>query len=84
MSAHSTADTHDEDEPDIHLPPPSLSPAIIALGVTIACFGLLSTPILIAAGGAVFLLGLVTWLIDDARTFGRASDPTDGGHGAAH
>ncbi len=81
MTAHTTIDAHDDDEQDIHLPAPSLSPAIIALGVTIACFGLLSTPILIAVGGAVFLLGLVTWLIDDARTFGQASDQTDGGHG---
>lgn len=83
MSAHHAADTHDEDEADIHLPPPSLSPAVIALGVTIACFGLLSTPILIAVGGAIFLLGLVTWLIDDARAFGHASDG-GGGPGAAH
>lgn len=74
---------HDDDETEIHLPAPSFSPAIIALGVTIACFGLLSTPILIAVGLAVFLLGLVTWLIDDARTFGEHSDHIDV-HGESH
>lgn len=56
---------------------------IIAVGVTIACFGLLTTPILIAAGGAVLLLGLATWLIDDARGFAAGSDVTDG-HGGSH
>lgn len=74
---------HDEDEPEIHLPAPSFSPPIIALGVTLAAFGLLFTPILIAAGSAVFLLGLVTWLIDDARTFGEHSDHIDV-HGESH
>lgn len=84
MSHHTAADAHDEDEHDIHLPAPSLSPLIIAVGVTFACFGLLSTPLLIAAGGAIFMFGLVTWLIDDARTFDEAADLPGGGHGAAH
>jgi len=81
VSAHGTA-MHDEEETEIHLPPPSFSPVIIAIGVTIACFGLLSTPILIAAGGVIFLIGLATWLIDDARAFGDA--PDTGGHGGGH
>ena len=80
MTAHGAA-AHDDDEHEIHLPAPSFSPPIIALGVTIACFGLLSTPLLIAAGGAVFLFGLVTWLIDDARGFAAGLDWTDGEHG---
>lgn len=83
MSHQSVAATHDEDEHDIHLPAPSLSPLVISVGVTLACFGLLFTPILIAVGGVIFLIGLATWLIDDARTFGQASDD-GGGHGAAH
>ena len=74
---------HDEDETEIHLPAPSFSPAIIAVGVTIACFGLLSTPILIALGLVIFLVGLATWLIDDARGF-AAADSHDGAHGGGH
>ena len=84
MTHHSAADAHDKDEDEIHLPAPSLSPLIISVGVTLACFGLLATPILIAVGGAIFLVGLVTWLIDDARTFGETADVHGGGHGAAH
>lgn len=83
MTHHSSAETHDEDEHDIHLPAPSLSPLVISVGVTLACFGLLATPILIAVGGAIFMIGLVTWLIDDARTFDEAAD-LPGGHGSAH
>jgi hypothetical protein len=84
VTAHG-ARTHDEDEDEIHLPAPSFAPAVIALGVTIACFGLLTTPILIVAGGAVFLLGLVSWLIDDARGFAQASHVDwDGGEGGHH
>ncbi|HEX4743672.1 MAG TPA: hypothetical protein VFW12_03265 [Candidatus Limnocylindria bacterium] len=79
MAAHGGA-AHHEDEEEIHLPPPSFSPVIIAIGVTIACFGLLSTPILIAAGGVILLIGLATWLIDDARAFGSAPDTGHGGH----
>jgi len=82
VTDHTAADAHDGDEHSIHLPAPSLSPLVISVGVTLACFGLLFTPILIAVGGVTFLIGLATWLIDDARTFGQAAD--DGGHGAAH
>jgi hypothetical protein len=74
---------HDEDETEIHLPPPSFSPIVIAIGVTIACFGLLSTPILIGLGGVIVLIGLATWLIDDARAFAGAGDAHDG-HGGGH
>ncbi len=83
MTAHGAA-AHDDDDHDIHLPAPSFSPVIIALGVTIASFGLLWTPILIAVGGAVLLFGLVTWLVDDARAFAAGSDQIDGGHGGGH
>ena len=83
MTAHGAA-AHDEDEHEIHLPAPSFSPVVIAIGVTVACVGLLATPILIAVGGAVVLLGLATWLIDDARGFAAGSDAADGGHGGSH
>ena len=68
------------DQP-IHLPPPSLSPAIIALGVTFISFGILSSVILIGIGVVLLLVGLATWLIDDARAYTQVSDE---GHGGAH
>jgi 1,4-dihydroxy-2-naphthoate octaprenyltransferase len=69
------------DQP-IHMPPPSLSPFIIGVGVTFISFGVLWSVILIGIGVLLLLVGLATWLIDDARAYTQASD--DGGHGGAH
>ncbi|HEY8830853.1 MAG TPA: hypothetical protein VIM83_09675 [Candidatus Limnocylindria bacterium] len=68
------------DQP-IHMPPPSLSPVIIAIGVTFISFGILWSLILIGIGVVLLLVGLATWLIDDARAYTQASDE---GHGGAH
>ncbi|HEY8757129.1 MAG TPA: hypothetical protein VIN74_01400 [Candidatus Limnocylindria bacterium] len=68
------------DQP-IHMPPPSLSPVIIAIGVTFISFGILWSVILVGIGIVLLLVGLATWLIDDARAYTQASDE---GHGGAH
>ena len=68
-------------EPEPHLPSPSLSPAIIGLGVTILSFGILFGLVLIVLGAVILLIGMVTWLIDDANTFVAAGD-RDHGHGS--
>ena len=69
------------DQP-IHMPPPSLSPVTIGIGVTFISFGILWSVILVAIGVILLLIGLATWLIDDARAYTQA--PDDGGHGGAH
>lgn len=61
-------------EHEIHLPGPSLSPPLLGLGVTILAFGVLFGLPLIIAGFAIFLVGLITWLIDDARAYAKAPD----------
>ncbi len=78
MSGHHETTAAAEHEP--HLPAPSLSPAIIGLGVTILSFGILFGLWLIALGAAILVIGLVTWLIDDASAYVAAGD-RDGGHG---
>lgn len=35
---------------------------------------------LLVAGGVIFVIGIATWLIDDARAYNAAGDPTDGAH----
>jgi 1,4-dihydroxy-2-naphthoate octaprenyltransferase len=65
------------DQP-IHMPPPSLSPVTIGVGVTFISFGILWSPILVAIGAVLLVVGLATWLIDDARAYTHASD--EGGH----
>jgi 1,4-dihydroxy-2-naphthoate octaprenyltransferase len=68
------------DQP-IHMPPPSLSPVIIGIGVTFISFGILWSVILVGIGVLLLLVGLATWLIDDARAYTQASDE---GHDGAH
>ena len=65
-------------EHEIHVPGPSLSPPIVGLGVTILSFGILFGLPLILVGFAILVIGLATWLIDDARRF--AESPDDGHH----
>lgn len=57
-----------------------MSPPIIGLGVTFLSFGVLVGVWLIAIGVVILLLGLATWLIDDARAYIAAGD-RDSGHG---
>jgi hypothetical protein len=61
-------------EHEIHLPGPSLSPPILGLGVTILAFGILFGLPLIIIGFGILVIGLVTWLIDDAKRFADAPD----------
>jgi hypothetical protein len=61
-------------EHEIHLPGPSLSPPILGLGVTILAFGVLFGWPLMVVGFGILVIGLVTWLIDDARRYGQAPD----------
>lgn len=74
MSAH-----HDDEHP-IHLPQPSFSPPLLGLGVLLLTFGVLAGPVLLVVGGLILVIGIATWLIDDARAYGSASDPADGPH----
>lgn len=54
---------------------------IIGLGVTILSFGILYGLVLIALGAVILVIGLATWLIDDAHAYVAAGDPTEhGGH----
>jgi hypothetical protein len=78
VSGHHETTAVDEHEP--HAPAPSLSPAIIGLGVLILAFGVLYGLILIVVGALILVIGLATWLIDDARAYVAAGDP-DAGHG---
>ena len=78
MSGHHSATDSVEHEP--HAPAPSISPPVIGLGVMILSFGILWSVILIVVGVAILLVGLLTWLIDDARAYASAPEPTDGAH----
>lgn len=74
MSSH-----HGEEHP-IHLPAPSFSPPLLGLGVMLTTFGVLVGPALLIVGGVILVFGIATWLIDDARAYANAPEPTDGAH----
>jgi hypothetical protein len=63
--------TRDEGVPppseQVHLPPPSLLPAIVALGITVALVGLLFNPVLCALGLLVTVIAIARWITDVRR-----------------
>ena len=72
--------SHHGDEHPVHVPQPSISPAILGLGVMLIAFGVLLGPVFLIVGGVIFVIGIATWLIDDARAYVSATDPADGTH----
>lgn len=66
-------------EDEIHLPSPTIAPAVIGLGVVFLSFGILYGIALLLLGAAFMVLGIVIWLINDAREFVKAGE--HGGHG---
>ncbi|TMG52830.1 MAG: hypothetical protein E6H84_13220 [Chloroflexi bacterium] len=73
------ASHHGDDHP-IHVPQPSISPPILGLGVMFLAFGVLVGAPFLVIGGVIFVIGIATWLIDDARAYQAAGEPTDGAH----
>ena len=67
-----------------HLPPPSIRPLIMSIGLMVACFGLayITTPpiglILLLVGLLIFGIGLGGWIYDDIRAAREAQQ--HGGH----
>lgn len=76
MAEHHGAPTQAEEE--IHLPPPTLAPATVGLGVMLLSFGILFGIALVVAGVLFMVLGIVVWLVNDAREFVRTGER--GGH----
>jgi len=55
-------------EEHIHMPSPSFSPIVLALGLTILCFGLAFGAVAVVLGAVVTVIGLGTWIADDIRS----------------
>ena len=62
-------DAHAE-TPLPHMPAPSLSPIILAFGMTFLIFGIALGPIAIALGVIGIIIGLGTWLYDEIKNAG--------------
>jgi hypothetical protein len=70
----------DREEHTIHSPQPSFSPPILGLGVLLLSLGVIVGVPLLVAGAVIFVIGIATWLVDDARAYIQAGEPTDGAH----
>ncbi len=66
-----------------HMPAPSLSPLILAAGMTMAAFGIVLGPALIILGVIGILVGLGTWLYDEIVSASTVTEDhgSDDAHG---
>lgn len=61
-------DAHEE---HIHMPSPSWSPIILALGMTLLTFGVsLASIVFVPLGAVITLIGLGTWIYDEIKNAG--------------
>lgn len=70
---------------DIHLPPGSLQPLALTIGVTMALLGLTHSVVMLVAGLVIFLWALTLWIRDARAEYrhlpsGDAADDTEDGH----
>jgi hypothetical protein len=56
-------------------PKPSYAPFLVALGITMAFWGLATSPVMSAGGFVVFAWGLGSWLRDVARSWRNSHAP---------
>ncbi|MEO6063671.1 MAG: cytochrome c oxidase subunit 4 [Thermoflexales bacterium] len=62
------AQVEDAHEEEIHMPPPSWSPIILALGMTLLVFGVsLASIVFVPMGAVLILIGLGTWIYDEIK-----------------
>ena len=51
-------------DPEVHLPPPSVWPFVLGAGVTMAAFGVVNSVLFIVAGAVLVAWALVGWIQD--------------------
>ena len=64
-------DTHDEAHGSFHLPPPSIWPAVLALGIALLLVGLILNLVIVVVGAIVVIASLALWVRDARREFGE-------------
>ena len=70
MDSNTVTPTQGEEahEEEIHMPPPSWSPIILALGMTLLVFGVsLASIVFVPLGAVITLIGLGTWIYDEIK-----------------
>ena len=66
--------SHPESHETIHLPPPSIWPAVLALGIALLLTGLILNPIVLILGVVISLAATALWVRDARREFEELPD----------
>ncbi len=68
-------------EAHIHLPSPSYWPLVLSFGMFVLCYGVIYSPLLLAAGAAIMVLALFGWALEPPTADDSEFDPpsSDGG-----
>ena len=61
--------SHAESHEAIHLPPPSIWPAVLALGIAFLLTGLVLNPVLLIVGVVISVAATALWVRDARREF---------------
>ena len=67
--AEPQGDSHAEGHGEFHLPPPSIWPAVLALGIALLLIGLIVNLVVVAVGVVVSLAATALWVRDARREF---------------
>ena len=59
--------SHTEGHGDFHLPPPSIWPVVLAVGIALLLTGLIINIAVVIVGAVIFIAALAMW-VRDART----------------
>jgi hypothetical protein len=60
---------HAQAHEDIHLPPPSIWPPVLALGIALLLTGLIVNLVMLIVGALITILSIVLWVRDARREF---------------
>ncbi len=61
--------SHGDGHDAIHLPPPSIWPPVLALGIALILTGLIVSPITLIAGAIIAVTATALWVRDARREF---------------
>ncbi|TMD20286.1 MAG: hypothetical protein E6J07_04805 [Chloroflexi bacterium] len=66
--------SHAESHDAFHLPPPSIWPAVLALGIALLLTGLILNPVVLIAGVVIAVGATALWVRDARREFASLPD----------
>ena len=75
------AEEEEHADAHIHLPSPSYWPIILAFGMLVLAYGVIYTPLMIAAGAAIAILALFGWALEPPTADDSEFDPPASGGG---